>query len=73
MFFFKKKNIPPLDLSWLRTDMHSHLIPGIDDGAKDITSSLQLIKGFIELGYKKNYHHPAYPMGDLSEHIWYNQ
>ena len=53
MFFFKKKNIPPLDLSWLRTDMHSHLIPGIDDGAKDITSSLQLIKGFIELGYKK--------------------
>jgi len=53
MFFFKKKNIPPLDLGWLRTDMHSHLIPGIDDGAKDITSSLQLIKGFIELGYKK--------------------
>ena len=53
MFFFKKKNIPVLDLGWLRTDMHSHLIPGIDDGAKDITSSLQLIKGFIELGYKK--------------------
>src|SRR5690349_6266828 len=54
MFFFKKKqSIPPLDLSWLKTDMHSHLIPGIDDGAKDITSSLQLIKGFIELGYKK--------------------
>ena len=53
MFFFKKKNIPPLDLGWLRTDMHSHLIPGIDDGAKDITSSIQLIKGFIELGYKK--------------------
>lgn len=53
MFFFKKKSIPPLDLSWLRTDMHSHLIPGIDDGAKDVTTSLQLIKGFIELGYKK--------------------
>ena len=53
MFFFKKKNIPPLDLGWLRTDMHSHLIPGIDDGAKDITTSLELIRGFIDLGYKK--------------------
>lgn len=53
MFFFKKKNIPSLDLGWLRTDMHSHLIPGIDDGAKDIATSLQLIRGFIDLGYKK--------------------
>src|SRR5688500_142971 len=53
MFFFKKKNIPSLNLGWLRTDMHSHLIPGIDDGAKDMVSSLQMIKGFIDLGYKK--------------------
>lgn len=53
MFFFKKKNTASLDLGWLHTDMHSHLIPGIDDGAKDIDSSLQLIKGFIALGYKK--------------------
>jgi tyrosine-protein phosphatase YwqE len=54
MFFFrKKKNLPPLDLSWLGTDMHSHLIPGIDDGANDMATSLQLIKGFIDLGYKK--------------------
>ena len=53
MFFFKKKNIPSLNLGWLRTDMHSHLIPGIDDGAKDMMSSLQMIKGFIDLGYKK--------------------
>ena len=53
MFSFKKKTVPPLDLGWLRTDMHSHLIPGIDDGAKDMVSSLQMIRGFIELGYKK--------------------
>ena len=54
MFFFKKKkNLPPLDLSWLSTDMHSHLIPAIDDGANDMATSLQLIKGFIDLGYKK--------------------
>lgn len=50
--FFKKKNIS-VDLSWLHTDMHSHLLPGIDDGSPDIETSLQLIRGFVELGYKK--------------------
>lgn len=54
MFFFKKrKDGSSIDLSWIHTDMHSHLIPAIDDGAKDIETSLKLIKGFIELGYKK--------------------
>ena len=53
MFFFKKKNIPSLNLGWLRADMHSHLIPGVDDGAKDISSSLELIRGLSDLGYKK--------------------
>ncbi|HVM87603.1 MAG TPA: CpsB/CapC family capsule biosynthesis tyrosine phosphatase [Puia sp.] len=33
--------------------MHSHLIPGIDDGAPDISTSLKLIKGLQDLGYKK--------------------
>jgi tyrosine-protein phosphatase YwqE len=33
--------------------MHSHLLPGIDDGAEDIQHSLELIKGMRELGYKK--------------------
>lgn len=33
--------------------MHSHLLPGIDDGAKDIETSLQLIRGMKELGYQK--------------------
>jgi protein-tyrosine phosphatase len=33
--------------------MHSHLIPGIDDGVKDMESSLSLIRGLIDLGYKK--------------------
>lgn len=53
MFLFKKKQAEITDLSWLGTDMHSHLIPGIDDGAKDMATSLELIKGFIKLGYKK--------------------
>ena len=33
--------------------MHSHLIPGIDDGAKTIEDSIALIKELHALGYKK--------------------
>lgn len=41
------------DFSLLKTDMHSHLIPGIDDGSPDITTSLRLIRGMADLGYSK--------------------
>jgi len=33
--------------------VHSHLIPGIDDGSPDLETSVRLIRGMIELGYKK--------------------
>ena len=42
-----------VDFSQLGSDMHSHLLPGIDDGAGDIETSLQLIRGMKDLGYKK--------------------
>jgi tyrosine-protein phosphatase YwqE len=50
---FHKKNTTSTDLSGLYSDMHSHLIPGIDDGAPDVETSLQMIRGMSELGYKK--------------------
>lgn len=50
---FKKKKRPRLDLSGLVTDMHSHLLPGIDDGSPDTETSLELISGLQELGYRK--------------------
>jgi protein-tyrosine phosphatase len=50
---FKKKNHGPADLSGLVADMHSHLIPGIDDGATDLESSIVMIRAMYELGYRK--------------------
>ena len=43
----------PFDFSTVKVDLHSHLLPGIDDGAKDIADSLQLIRGVQALGYQK--------------------
>lgn len=37
----------------LGTDMHSHILPGIDDGAKDVETSIILIKGLLDLGYDR--------------------
>lgn len=34
------------------TDIHNHILPGIDDGAASIEDSLQLIAKFSELGVK---------------------
>ncbi len=53
MLFFKKKSTKTLDLSWLQADMHSHLVPAIDDGSPDIATSVEMIKSLSNLGYKK--------------------
>ncbi|HFU76451.1 MAG TPA: capsular biosynthesis protein [Arcobacter sp.] len=36
-----------------KVDLHSHLLPKIDDGAQSLTESLELIKKFQLLGYTK--------------------
>ena len=53
MFFFQKNKSVNPDFSLFQTDMHSHLIPGIDDGSPDMQTSMQLIRGMMELGFKK--------------------
>jgi tyrosine-protein phosphatase YwqE len=53
LFFGRKKETQKLDLGWLGTDLHSHLLPGIDDGSPDLETSITLIKGLAALGYKK--------------------
>ena len=37
----------------LKVDMHSHLIPAVDDGSPMVQESLKLIKGLLELGYER--------------------
>ncbi len=53
--FFKKKNTALFLPEYLpfQTDIHSHILPGIDDGAPDIATSLQLVKGIYDLGIRK--------------------
>jgi len=40
-------------LAVLGADMHSHLLPGLDDGAETLEHSLDLLRALRELGYRK--------------------
>lgn len=42
-----------LDLSTLKVDMHSHLIPGIDDGVNNLETSVSIVKKLHEFGLQK--------------------
>jgi protein-tyrosine phosphatase len=49
-FFSKKAKGKAISLL---TDIHSHLLPGIDDGVKDFDEALLVIKRLRDAGYKK--------------------
>ncbi len=61
MNFFKnifsgksKEKFPAIhDYAAIVTDIHSHLIWGIDDGVKSEEECIEMLRGFIRLGYKK--------------------
>ncbi len=46
------------DYSLMAADIHSHLIPGIDDGSPDMETSLEMLRQFESLGFKKIYTSP---------------
>ena len=46
--FSKKKFL--VDYLQNFVDIHNHILPGIDDGAKNVHESIELIRGFKELG-----------------------
>ncbi|MBV6654824.1 MAG: hypothetical protein KI786_13755 [Mameliella sp.] len=52
MFNLFKKTPPLGNYAFLTIDMHSHLLPGIDDGAKDIDDSIALITQLSNMGYQ---------------------
>ena len=64
MFFFKKKLIPLNEFFPEGfVDIHSHLLPGIDDGAKDLDNSIELIQRMSSYGIK-NFITTPHVLGD---------
>lgn len=51
-WIFKSPAPPVLDLSFLRVDMHSHLLPGIDDGVKTLDEAVDMIRILHGYGYR---------------------
>lgn len=50
---FKKASRVNADLSFIGADMHSHLLPGIDDGLQTLEDSVAFIEKLYSLGYRK--------------------
>ena len=65
--FFKRSPKEPFPFDQLKTDFHSHILPGIDDGSPDPETSISLIKGLLDLGYENLVGTPH-----VMEDIWKN-
>ncbi len=62
-----RKPIPTFEV--LGTDMHCHLVPGVDDGANNVEKSLACMRSLAALGFKQLYITPhfQYPRYDNNE------
>jgi tyrosine-protein phosphatase YwqE len=68
---FREKK-PRNSFANLLVDVHSHLLPGIDDGAKSMDDSLAMIRMLIDMGYQKliiTPHVMAHRYPNSSQHI----
>ena len=63
-FFNKNKSNEAAGYFPVSTDIHSHILPGIDDGSPDIDTSIALITGLMKLGLKKSIATP-HIIGDM--------
>lgn len=50
---FQSKSNDPAPIHLLGTDIHSHLLPGIDDGAPTMDHTIGMLRKFKEFGYNK--------------------
>ena len=53
MGFFHTKNIGFPDFSPLGTDLHCHVLPGMDDGASTMNESIRMFTEMARLGFTK--------------------
>ncbi|HMP98545.1 MAG TPA: capsular biosynthesis protein [Cyclobacteriaceae bacterium] len=51
--WFGKSEVNNEHINPLLVDMHSHFLPGLDDGAPDMETALELIKAMQARGFKK--------------------
>lgn len=65
--FFNRTRTEPFPFHEIGDDVHSHLIPGVDDGSPDAETSLVLAKGLIGLGFRSFTATPH-----VMEDIWKN-
>lgn len=63
-WFRKKIDFPEAGYFPMVTDIHSHILPGIDDGSPDVETSIDLIKGLMKLGLKSSIATP-HIIGDM--------
>ena len=64
--FFRKSPDQSLPI-----DIHSHLLPGIDDGVKSVKESIEAIEGLMKLGFKgcvttPHFYEEVYPNDERS-------
>ena len=64
-FFHRTKRFAVTGLTDGMTDIHSHLLPGVDDGAKDLNDSLRILKYLEEIGVRQMFFTP-HVMSDLT-------
>lgn len=51
-FFNRSKKDEAMPL-WFETDVHCHLVPGVDDGSPDVETSVSLVEGLHSLGINR--------------------
>lgn len=52
-WLFDKKQKKELDMSRIGIDIHSHMIPGIDDGVETIEDAVEMVRKLQDLGYSR--------------------